>query len=71
MSRSMAKSHGYLPCSATAAELETAFVGKCHSCGLAEKDHRKKLCIDHNHETGEFRGWLCDECNKADVLAVA
>jgi hypothetical protein len=21
------------------------------------------LCLDHNHETGKFRGWLCDNCN--------
>jgi DNA-directed RNA polymerase subunit RPC12/RpoP len=22
-------------------------------------------CLDHNHTTGVFRGWLCHDCNKA------
>ena len=32
----------------------------CDSCG---KKHRKTLVLDHDHETGEFNGWLCDDCN--------
>lgn len=23
----------------------------------------RTLCLDHDHETGKFRAWLCDECN--------
>ena len=24
-----------------------------------------KICFDHNHENGEFRGWICHSCNLA------
>jgi hypothetical protein len=33
--------------------------GHCEICGK----HAKKLRFDHDHETGEFRGWLCHRCN--------
>lgn len=33
----------------------------CQICGLAGK----KMCLDHCHEKGVFRGWLCDDCNIA------
>lgn len=32
----------------------------CQACGI-----EGKLCFDHNHVTGEFRGWLCQGCNFA------
>jgi hypothetical protein len=33
----------------------------CECCGLAPK--KKALALDHDHKTGNFRGWLCSECN--------
>lgn len=31
-------------------------------CEVCRRWH-KKIVIDHCHETGRFRGWLCDPCN--------
>lgn len=37
---------------------------KCSICGVEHIDsHRKRLFIDHNHETGKIRGLLCQPCN--------
>jgi Recombination endonuclease VII len=38
--------------------------GKCDICG-GEQTYRNKmrLAMDHDHKTGELRGWLCDRCN--------
>lgn len=32
----------------------------CECCGKKES----KLCIDHCHDTLEFRGWICEPCNR-------
>jgi hypothetical protein len=34
--------------------------GCCDICGSTEA----KLVPDHNHETFQFRGWLCQKCNR-------
>jgi hypothetical protein len=31
---------------------------QCECCGKFDD-----LVLDHDHETGKFRGWLCDKCN--------
>lgn len=62
--KTYAKRKGHAPCNATEKEIGAAFTGYCHTCGVPEADLRKKLCMDHCHETGEFRGWLCSRCNK-------
>lgn len=33
----------------------------CYNCGRTDK----KLVFDHDHETLEHRGWLCDNCNRS------
>lgn len=35
--------------------------GRCAICN----EKKSKLCIDHNHTTGEIRGLLCKQCNHA------
>jgi hypothetical protein len=57
---------GYAHCIASPKEIESAFTGVCHNCGIEENG--RKLCVDHNHITGAFRGWLCCKCNLADAL---
>ena len=36
--------------------------GLCELCGRIEKK-KQRLSLDHCHETGKFRGWLCHDCN--------
>lgn len=31
----------------------------CECCGKVPE----KWCLDHDHQTHEFRGWICDKCN--------
>lgn len=39
--------------------------GNCECCGVAAEDTRMgKLVLDHDHETGEYRGHICDPCNR-------
>ncbi len=64
-SKHHAKKYGHVMCSATVDELTAAFAGKCDACGVPEIELTRKLCVDHSHETGFFRGFLCHKCNKA------
>lgn len=34
-------------------------IKNCQICGSVNR-----LCVDHNHVTGEIRGILCSKCNK-------
>lgn len=37
----------------------------CECCGSPPSGNHKRLCLDHDHATGKFRAWLCQQCNKA------
>jgi hypothetical protein len=39
--------------------------GGCDICGGQNVKDRTRLSIDHDHETGRFRGLLCSTCNTA------
>lgn len=36
----------------------------CNICGKTKQENGKELALDHNHATNEFRGFLCDNCNR-------
>ncbi len=37
--------------------------GKCQICGVPEAECTQRLHMDHDHETGRPRGFLCMTCN--------
>lgn len=64
-SRKSARYNDHRPCIASEQEIKAAFTGRCYVCGVPEVECAGKLHMDHCHETGEFRGWLCKNCNSA------
>jgi hypothetical protein len=38
--------------------------GKCAICGVPSEECTRKFSVDHDHETGQIRGLLCDRCNR-------
>jgi hypothetical protein len=37
---------------------------RCAICSVHEENVTKSLAIDHDHETGRVRGYLCNNCNR-------
>lgn len=33
------------------------------ACAICHKPFTKRICVDHDHETGAVRGLLCNPCN--------
>ena len=64
-SRNRAKQTKSKACTATLQELIDSFTGFCKVCNIAEIECNHKLNMDHCHKTGKFRGWLCENCNRA------
>jgi len=62
-SKHKAKRFGYAHCTATVEEIKQAFTGNCDICGVPESECTQKLHMDHCHESGLFRGWICFHCN--------
>src|SRR5579859_2601716 len=42
--------------------MSVAQLGVCAICGEIDP-HGKRLSVDHNHETGQVRALLCNQCN--------
>ncbi len=38
--------------------------GRCAICGKHQSELKRRLDVDHDHETGKVRGLLCNYCNK-------
>jgi hypothetical protein len=53
------KKHGHLkPADGTPCPL-------CNRLVESKDGVSNKWCLDHNHETKEYRGWICHKCNNA------
>mgnify|MGYP005989620427 FL=1 len=35
----------------------------CPICHRGQSEFSRAFSLDHDHDTGEFRGWLCHNCN--------
>lgn len=56
--RHIAKRRGHMP-----PPMEQLCPSKPELCELCGK--KRQLGLDHDHNTGNFRGWLCGPCNRS------
>ena len=62
--RYYAKKRNHVACLVTDQQLEDAYTGCCAICGVPSVECKHSFHVEHNHITGELRGWLCAGCNK-------
>jgi hypothetical protein len=62
-----AKKYGYASCKANVEDLMLSWTGCCEMCKI--EGGTEEIQLDHCHTTGEFRGWLCSNCNTVLGLA--
>lgn len=66
-SRCVSKRTGYASVVATYEDLVRVYnkqSGCCLLCGAFGGDKGQFLHLDHDHKTGNFRGFLCSSCNR-------
>lgn len=64
--RASSLKRGKLPTTCTVEQFRALYEacgGKCEICGASEAQLSKGLALDHNHETGKPRGFVCGPCN--------
>ena len=44
--------------------------GRCAICSKPQSALKKRLGVDHNHETGQIRGLLCGICNSIIIRSL-
>jgi hypothetical protein len=52
----------YRPYNMTIDDYKEMYINQLGNCLVCGK-HKDKLCVDHDHKTGEVRGLLCSRCN--------
>lgn len=57
--------HGFTPDAASKAVALRPCITNCACCGSADPRHKHGWLADHDHLTGEFRGFVCHPCNIA------
>lgn len=60
--KTAAKKGLFAPPLITEQELERQLADPNRECGVC--GCKEQLHLDHDHETGEVRGWLCGKCNR-------
>lgn len=59
-----AKKHNHAPCLASWEQLADAMKQQNFCCAITGvSDAEERLCADHCHLSGVFRGWISNQCN--------